>query len=67
MWERLIVTFCEGGGRGALFRQKYTPPDVEQLVMCRLAYTTHALNHILKTRAKILINNTKHEKRGTGC
>ena len=29
----------------------------------RFSYTAHALNHVLKTRTKILNNNQKHEKR----
>ena len=40
-----------------------TKHNAEQL---RKAYTLHALNHMLKTRAKIIRNNTKQEARQEG-
>jgi len=41
----------------------YTERTNEKGEELRLAYTLHALNHILKTRTKILNNNAKHDAR----
>lgn len=41
----------------------YTEQTHDNREEIRYAYTLHALNHILKTRTKILNNNAKHEAR----
>ena len=44
----------------------HTERSADNAEELRRSYVLHALNHVLKTRAKILNNNAKHEARELG-